>query len=298
MIAPSRPALATAAVLLAALFASSAGVLIRAIEAADGWQILTWRGIGFSAVVLLLVVGRHGRQTASAFRAVGLPGIAVGAGLGTGFVAFVLAMLETTVANAVFVLAAAPLVAAAIGALVLGERPAAATLVASLAALLGVGLTVHSGLAGGAWQGVAWAVVACVGYAGAIVGLRRGRDTDMLPAIALSGLLATGVSAALATGLLELSARDLAISLGLGVFQIGAQYVLITWAARHLAAPRIALLMLLEVVLAPVWVALVHGESPDPLALAGGGLVLAALLFDAVAPARRPAVSPGARPSA
>ena len=58
--------------------------------------------------------------------------------------------------------------------------------------------------------------------------------------------------------------------------------MLITLGARFLPAAEVALLSLAETVLAPVWVAIGIGEIPAALTLAGGAVVLAAVVAQAV----------------
>jgi drug/metabolite transporter, DME family len=62
----------------------------------------------------------------------------------------------------------------------------------------------------------------------------------------------------------------------LGVFQIGLAYYLMSRAMRTLTALDTAVLLLIEPLLNPTFVWLVHGETPTPMALSGGALVLAA----------------------
>jgi len=70
------------------------------------------------------------------------------------------------------------------------------------------------------------------------------------------------------------------ISVGLGL-------VLYTVGARHVPAAQLALLSLTEVVLAPLWVWLALGEVPDAGMLAGGGIVFAAVVGQALGSLRR-----------
>ena len=51
-----------------------------------------------------------------------------------------------------------------------------------------------------------------------------------------------------------------------------------TMASRYLSAGEIGLLVLIETILAPVWVWLGVGERPTDLALAGGAVVFGALI--------------------
>lgn len=266
-----------AAIVLAALCASSAGLIVRHIAAADPWQILVYRALGFIALILALVLARHGRGTAAAFRAIGWPGLVMAACLGSAFIAFIFALTLASVAETVVILAVSPLAAALIARLFLGERIGARTLAAMLAALLGVALMVGDGLNGGGLAGNLVALAACLGYAGAIVALRAGRRVDMMPATCLSGVFALAVSGLL-VGSLVIPPRDILLALLLGTGQLGAQYALITIAARAVPAGQIALVMLLEVLLAPLWVWLALGETPATTTLIGGAVVLGALL--------------------
>jgi drug/metabolite transporter (DMT)-like permease len=277
-----RYLLGLAGVFLAALAASSAGILLRQIEAADGWQILFYRSLAFVAVLLAYIVAQRRRDTLRAFLAIGWPGLVVALALGSAFIAFIFAMLLTTVAQAVFILSAAPFFAALLGLAVLRERVAPLTWISMAAALAGVGVMMAQGLVGGSASGGAFlgslvALAACLGYAAAIVALRAGRRVDMMPATCLAGVFAGGVCFFLADDL-AIGGRDLTFALLLGSAQIGLQYLLITLSARHVPAAQIALVMLVEVVLAPLWVWLGVGEAPSPATLLGGAIVLAAVL--------------------
>jgi len=267
-----------AAVLLAALCASSAGIIVRHVEVADAWQILFYRALAFTGMLFAMVLARHGRATGAAFRAIGWPGLVLAVALGTAFIAFIFALTLTTVANTVFILGASPLAAALLGRLVLGEGISAATLMAMVGALIGVALMVGDSLGSGSLDGNLAALIACLGYAVAVVSLRAGRAVDMMPATCLSGVFALLVCSLL-VGSLAIPTTDILLALLLGSGQLGAQYALITYASRFVPAGQIALIMLLEVLVAPLWVWIGVGEVPADMTLLGGFVVLAALLL-------------------
>ena len=85
--------------------------------------------------------------------------------------------------------------------------------------------------------------------------------------------------------------RDLALLAFFGVGQFGAGFLLFTAGARLIPAAESSLIGMLETVLGPLWVWLVLSERPGAASLAGGALILAALLantlVDLVTP-RRP----------
>jgi drug/metabolite transporter (DMT)-like permease len=118
--------------------------------------------------------------------------------------------------------------------------------------------------------GLAWALT--------LLGFRWvGRDGGDRGAMLLAGnLIAGALCLPLALPLLQASATDWAVIAWLGVFQIAVAYLLVSAGLRHLTAFEGVLLMLLEPVLNPVWAALIQGELPGLLPLAGGAVILAA----------------------
>ena len=94
------------------------------------------------------------------------------------------------------------------------------------------------------------------------------------------------ICAALGLGF-ALSPNDTGISLGMGVFQVGAGLILYTIGSKTVPAAELTLLSLAEVVLGPVWVWLVLGETATPNTLIGGAVLLTAIAGNALSGARR-----------
>ena len=69
---------------------------------------------------------------------------------------------------------------------------------------------------------------------------------------------------------------DWLIVVYLGVFQLGLAYVFLSRAITRVPALEASLFLLVEPVLSPVWAWLAHGETPGPLAVFGGAVILAA----------------------
>jgi drug/metabolite transporter (DMT)-like permease len=87
-----------------------------------------------------------------------------------------------------------------------------------------------------------------------------------------------------------ISARDFGLLAFFGVGQFGAGFLLFMTGARLLPAAETALIGMLETVLGPLWVWLILSERPSSASLAGGVLILAALVantvIDLVSPGR------------
>lgn len=268
-------------VLAAGVMLSIAGIALRHIESASGWQILFYRSLTFCIVIALWLTFRYRTRVVRAFVAVGRPGLAVALSLGIGSTCYVFALLLTTVANALFLISAAPFMAAVLGWIVLRERVRPATWITMTFALVGIAIMVFHGVRSGHLLGNLVALGTPISFAIMLVALRRAGHRDMLPAICLAGVVGAALGLAMSDTLV-LSRHDLALCLFLGVFQYAGGFILITLGARYLPAAEVALLSLTEVVLAPIWVWIGVGEVPAALTLVGGGIVLAAVVAQAL----------------
>jgi drug/metabolite transporter (DMT)-like permease len=114
---------------------------------------------------------------------------------------------------------------------------------------------------------------------------KRGAQLDLVPAVFLGGVISALLMLPLALPFIA-APRDVALLALLGFFQLGLPCMLLVVAARHLSATEIALLALLEVLFGPLWTWLGAGEVPASTTLAGGALVVAALLLNELTGAR------------
>ena len=268
-----RYGLGAALVIVGGLFLSTSGILLRNIEAANGWQILFYRGFAFSTTLLLLLLLRYRSGIGAAFRAIGRPGLWAAVVLGLGSICYVYAILWTTVANAVFIIGSAPLATALVGWLVLGERTSRFGIAAMLVSLGGIGLMFADGLLEGRWLGNLAAFGVVASFVVFLMIIRGRRGVDMLPATCLSGVVMGGVAALFVDSFL-LSERDLAIAIIMGCLQFGVGFWCFTVASRYILASEVALFALSESILAPIWVWIGVGEQPSLLTLAGSSVVL------------------------
>ena len=269
-------------ILTATLCLSLGGLILRNMEAADGWQVMFYRSISFVVTLLALLVYRYRGGLWAAFCTTGTDGVLVALFLGVGSICYLFSLLLTTIANAMFIIAATPLFVAVAAWLVIGERVRPSSWAAMLVALCGISLMVGSGLASGRMLGslVALGVVATFG--GMVVVIRHNKAIDMLPATCMAGVVG-GVIAFFMAGDIEVSQHDLLLSLLMGSVQFGAGFTLITLGTRRVPAAEVSLLGLLEPILASLWVWIFINEVPAPMTLLGGAIVLGAVGCQAVA---------------
>ena len=272
-------------VLAGAVLLSLAGISLRVMESASGWQILFYRSLTFFIVIFFYLAARYRTRVIHAFVTAGRPGLVVALSLGVGSTCYVFALLLTTVANALFLLSSAPFIAAVLGWIVLRERVRPMTWIAMTVALTGISLMIVNGIQSGRLLGNIIALVTPVTFAIMLVTVRRAGDRDMIPAICLGGLVGASIGFGMSDTLV-VSRHDLALCLFMGVVQYAGGFVLITLGARHVPAAEVALLSLVEVLLAPTWVWIGVGEVPAVITLAGGAIVLAAVVVQVVTAAR------------
>jgi drug/metabolite transporter (DMT)-like permease len=278
--APRRP-VALALMVAAPVLWSTAGVVTRHVGRAGSFEMVFWRSLFASLTVGAVLVYLRRNPLRG-----GWPLLVSGALWAVMFTAFMLALTLTSTANTLVMSSVQPLITAALAALFLRDPVPLGTWLAAAAAALGIAWMFGSDLSAHTARDVTGMLVAfMVPWASAanIVILRKtGADVDMRPAVLLGGLISTAVCLPLALPF-QANAQDLGVLAFLGIFQLGLPCVLFVLATRGLIAPEIALLALLEVVLGPIWAWLGADEIPGRATLAGGTIVLAALVVNELA---------------
>lgn len=277
---------AIALMVVAATLWSIAGVVTRHLEFAGRWEVTFWRSLFAAVFVLGALLVTRGRDAWDAVRATGGYGILSGTMWGIMFVAFMLALMTTTTANTLIVNSITPLVTALLARAVLREPIAPRTWAAIALAVTGMLWMFGSDFAAGEPRHLAGMLIALAVPLAAAVNLvtlkHAGRSVDLIPAVLLGAILSAALTLPFALPF-SANAHDLVLLAVLGCLQLGLPCMLMVRASPQLSAPEIALLALLEVVLGPLWVWLGAGEAPALTTLAGGALVIAALLLNELA---------------
>ena len=283
-------------VLMAGIFWSLSGLVYRWIEVATAWQVLFYRSLSLFCFIALWLVVRYRGRLVGVFQSAGRLSVLGGLCLSISFSGYILALDQTSVANALFILAAAPFFAALLGRVLLSEHISWTTSLAMGMAALGLAVMAGNELAIGRGLGELFALAAALGLAGLTITLRMRRTTDMLPAILFASLFATLFAL---TGMLWdgdsliLTPKDLSLSISLGVFQVGLGFMLYTAGSRHLPAVELTLLSLPAGIVGPILAGLGADEVPSTTTLAGGALILLAIVTLAVLGQRhQPAKTP------
>jgi len=277
-------------VVLAGLLWSVQGLIFRQIYEAGPWVVLFWRSVGMAPVLLGFLIWRSGGAPLAAIRQAGLAGALGGLSLIVTFGGNIYAIQTTTVANALFLYAAAPFLTALLGWAVLRERVAGRTWAAMAVAFVGILVMVREGLAGGAIAGDAAALLCALGFAVFTVCLRWHKVADTLPSVLLGAVFSIAAGALVTSHLgqtLAAPAPDALWSAFMGAVTLSGGLILYTLGSKVVPAAELALLSEVEVVLAPVWVWLVLGETASAGTLFSGLTILCAVLMNALSGARQ-----------
>src|SRR5215213_1807262 len=225
-------------VALAAVAWSTAGVLQRQLRLDTSTQVLGRAAFAGAALLAYVAVIERGRVS-HAFRSVGVAGVAVAACVATASGSFIAALNHTGVARVLFILALAPVLAALLARVTLGEPITRRTVVAMGLALAGVALML--GAPGeGSLAGDGLAFVTAFAFAVMIVITRWRQDVSMAPATCLSqAILVVAFLPFASPG--AIGSDDLGWLAALGVGQIGLGFALLTVGARLIPAAQVGL---------------------------------------------------------
>jgi len=268
-------------VVLAAFAWSTTGVLQRALTVGTATQVAGRALFAVMAILLYVAVTEQG-GVFGAFRAIGRNGLAIAALMAVSSGSFIVALNHTTVANVLVMLALAPILAAALGYVVLREPVTTRTMLAMGLAVVGVAVMV-GGPGRPSGLGTGLALVSGVSFAVALVLARRGRDVSLVPALCLSQAFALLAFVPFAhPG--QIGGSDLGLLLLLGFGQSTLGLIFLALGARLIPAAEVALISLLEIVLGPLWVWIARSERPGAGTIAGGVVILAAVTIQSLRP--------------
>lgn len=265
-------------------------LLIRLI-ATDPWTLLACRSLlmGLAMTAGLALYYRSG--TLACFRSIGGRGVLLSLLFAVAGILFVLALAYTSVANTLIIMSSAPLFAAFMSWLFLKEPVPPRTWLAVIATMGGVAIVVGGSVGGGnagggQLLGDLLAIAATAALAGCFTMIRSSREIDMIPAAALSGLIA-GLAALPLASPFSLGTSDLGYLLLMGLLILPISFALTTIGPRYLPAPEVSLLMLLETFFGPLWVWLALREQPSAQALIGGAVIVTVLVVHSAVALRR-----------
>ena len=255
-------------------------MITRAADA-DGWDVAFWYGVFTTPVMALVLVATEQGRPRRAWDRSGPPVVASGLLQMISTVAFILAVKNTTVANVVVIIAAAPLVTAVLAWILLGERVGLRLASAIGLAFAGIVLVVSGSFGGGGLIGDLLAVVAITSFGLNLVLWRRHPDLSRTLVIAISGL-ATALVAAWPAQIVGHSLRTYLLVALMGAVFGPIGRISLASATRYLPAAEVSLFAPIETVSATAMAWIFFDERPSARVIVGAVIITAAVIWGSV----------------
>lgn len=257
-------------------------ILIRFLNA-DTLTVIFWRGIVFAIGIILLMLIMYRNDTVKQFIKVGKPGLLIGFIFALSTLCFTYAIQNTSISNTLVIYSTSPMFAALFSWVFLKEKIKLITWVAMFLITGAITVIMSNSLGSGGFLGDISALGTAIFSAISFTITRRHKEVNMIPAMAISGLVTILIAIPLiittgSTFLLQPSAVPYLI---LGGIIITIAFALITLGPRYMPAPEVALILPLETVLGSYlgWIFL--KEEPTMLTIFGGIVVIATLSIHA-----------------
>ena len=283
---PSR-AVGVFMLLLASVLWSLSGVVVKVVRI-DSVAFAFWRSLGAALIMAALLPLGKGRLPPARW-------LLASAGLYTVVVTLLItSMTVSTAATGILLQYTAPLFCALFARAFLGRRIGAGTTLAMAVAAAGIATMIAGSWEAQNWAGPTTGLLSGAAFGALILVLEKvDRAAGPGGANPFAVVLSNNAGAALlllplclAGGVLWAAPWKLALVAATGVVQLAIPYVLFQLALRRVRPVDASLLILLEPVLNPVWVALATSERPDLYTLAGGAAILVAMVVEAVKQSR------------
>jgi DME family drug/metabolite transporter len=264
--------------LMGAFFLSWGGLLVREWEGSDIWQILFWRAFFFTITLIVFLYFTYRNKFISTIKKSGFPGLLGGITTSIGFIAYIISMTETTVANVLFIISTQTIWLAIFGYLFLKEKISLKTFFSIILAMTGIAVMIGGSLDTGSLFGNLVALFIPINFAFLILLIRKFSQLDLVPALFYGGIIIMIVAFFMSDTIL-VSKNNLIVGFLLGTFQHACGFICIVIGARSTPAAVVGLLMLFETLLGPLWVYIFLNEIPPVSVFIGGSIIVIAVIF-------------------
>mgnify|MGYP006160644813 CR=1 FL=1 len=254
------------------------GFVIRLFEEASVWQILLLRSFFFVIALLGFIAVTYKKNTIKILKDAGFPALLGGLVMSLSFIAFVLAMTNTTVANVVFIISTQTMFLAIFGYFYLKEKVSLVSFISILLAMSGIIVMVGDSLSSGSFFGNLIALAIPINFSILVMIIRKNKNLDMVPAIFYSGIFSVIYGLILSESFVFTN-HDILMGFFLGVPQLAFGFICITIGSRSTPSTTIGLLMLSETLCAPIWVWLFLNEIPPLSVFIGGAVIILAIIL-------------------
>lgn len=201
--------------------------------------------------------------------------------MGSSNIFFISGIKNTTVANVVLIFGTAALFSAFFAFLIYKEKITKNILLASFFMIVGLFIIFKDEIAIGNMTGNIYALLSVSSFALAFVFLVRHVEINRFVLTAVVGLSMTAISFFLADSF-SIDLNTLGIIAFMGLFVTPVARVLISSGTKFISASEIGLLMIIETLMAPLWVWMFLHEVPSSNTFIGGSIILLTLIINSL----------------
>ena len=253
-------------------------VLVRLADS-NSWTVLFWRGIFFAAGIIVILLITYRSKAVNELINIGKGGVLIGLLTALGGTSFILAIHYTSIAKTLVIISISPIMVAIVSLIMLKEKPALYTWLSMILVFIGIYIVMSGDTSGMNLMGNLFALAAVVIGGFSFTLLRKYKNVNMVPAMAVNGIVIALIGFVF-TDSLVLSSQSMLYILASGVV-LAVSFSLITIAPQYIPAPEVAMFFPLGTVLGTLMAWLVVKEQPSSNALIGGSIVIVTLFCHA-----------------
>jgi drug/metabolite transporter (DMT)-like permease len=253
-------------------------VLVRLADS-NSWTVLFWRGIFFAAGIIVILLITYRSKAVNELINIGKGGVLIGLLTALGGTSFILAIHYTSIAKTLVIISISPIMVAIVSLIMLKEKPALYTWLSMILVFIGIYIVMSGDTSGMNLMGNLFALAAVVIGGFSFTLLRKYKNVNMVPAMAVNGIAIALIGFVFADSLV-LSSQSMLYILASGVV-LAVSFSLITIAPQYIPAPEVAMFFPLGTVLGILIAWIVVKEQPPSNALIGGSIVIVTLFCHA-----------------
>lgn len=201
--------------------------------------------------------------------------------MGASNIFFISAIKITTVANVVIIFSTSALFSSLIAYLLFKEKITKNIFYASFFMFIGLMIIFNDKLEVGSLKGNIFAVCCTMLLSLSFVIMSRYKEMNRLLLIAFAGL-ALSIFAFFLSDDLAIDINNILVIMLMGLVVSSFSRVLMGTGARYINAAEMSLLMLIETVMAPVWVWIFLNEIPSTYTFIGGSIIIFTLIINSM----------------
>tara|TARA_A100000164_G_scaffold373674_1_gene405345 strand:+ start:2199 stop:3065 length:867 start_codon:yes stop_codon:yes gene_type:complete len=254
------------------------GFIVRSFETISAWEILLLRSSFFFLGVSTFLILIYKNKTFKIIKNAGLAGFLGGFVMSFSFIAFVFAMINTSVANVVFIISTQTMFLALFGFIYLREKVSTIGLLSIILAMTGIIVMIGDSISSGTLFGNIVALTIPISFSILIMIIRKNPTLDLIPAIWFASIFSVLYSLIM-IDTFDFSKHDIFMGFLLGVPQLTFGFICITIGSRTTRSVTVGLLMLTETLFAPIWVWFFLNEIPPLSVFIGGVIIIFAIII-------------------